>query len=388
MDKTKKNNPIVTALFVFLLIPFFSISSIRDAVSTSLYQVWQGAAAIFFFMLVITAAAEIKINWAVGLFGLYQAVILLSTFLNQGFSSGILVVTLAALLLFMLLQTRFYRMIVSAICWIVLLSAVINLPVMLPKLSDETANFFIGGKNALGIFLVPGCFLLMLHSLNEFSKIDKKTIAAVVFCLLSVFIAFSGTGAVVAAAAIALTVPAFKLKPPKKYYILALVLLYATFICFGESFFESTLWRTFTEFLGKESTLTSRTAIWSAAKEVISENWLFGSGRGTPITYVSTWGMTRTIREAHNFVLEILLEGGFFAFALYFSLLAKAVALLDLDDMKNRIVFIALCVLLINGLTESTLNNFFVIIMLGIACRYAAENRGKLLQNEQPLQKT
>ena len=39
-------------------------------------------------------------------------------------------------------------------------------------------------------------------------------------------------------------------------------------------------------------------------------------------------------------------------------------------------------VLLVNGLTESTLNSCFVTLMLGIACRYAAENRRNLKPNE------
>ena len=55
-----------------------------------------------------------------------------------------------------------------------------------------------------------------------------------------------------------------------------------------------------------------------------------------------------------------------------------------LTDLLTLLVFtvFALCVLLVNGLTESTLNSCFVTLMLGIACRYAAENRRNLKPNE------
>lgn len=79
------------------------------------------------------------------------------------------------------------------------------------------------------------------------------------------------------------------------------------------------------------------------------------------------------------------MEGGIVALTIYSTLFYKSVKYLDMNNMKNKIIFVALCVLLINGITESTLNNFFVTIVLGIAYRYAAENRGKKRLNEQQI---
>ena len=87
--------------------------------------------------------------------------------------------------------------------------------------------------------------------------------------------------------------------------------------------------------------------------------------------------------EAHNFILEILMEGGVVAFAIFSSLFYNIVNKLNMADIRNRIVFLTLCAILINGLTESTVNNFLVTIVLGVACRYAIENRGKNVLNEQ-----
>lgn len=385
MRMEKTNEKLITCFFVVLLIPFLSISGIRNAMGTTVYQLWQTASVLCLAFFVFTAAAEIKLNWAVGLFVLYQSVILLSSFIHQGFSAGILTVTAAAILLFMLLQSRYCYTIVRAACVIVILCTVINLPFMLPKLNDVNAEFFIGGKNALSMFFVPGSFLLLLNNLNTAVAINKKTFLIIGLCLVSIFLGSSGTGTVVAVLAVAFMALAAKVKPKKWVYILIILLFYALFILFFEDFFATKQWLAFTEWLGKDNTLTSRTTIWRIAKEIIGENWLFGSGRGTAISYLNTWGERQTIYEAHNFILEILMEGGAVALAIYATLFAKAVRHLDMDNAKNKIIFVALCILLINGLTESTLNHFFVIIILGIACRYAVENRGRNKFNEQQI---
>ena len=374
MSMTRNRSKILVCVLIILLIPFLSISSVRNSMGTTVYQIWQIVSVMFLFILMFTAASEIKLNWAVGLFLLYQSVILLSSFFNQGFSPGILTVIMAAILLFTVIQSSYYYEIVSAICVIVVLSAIINLPIMLPKLSNMDAEFFIGGKNALGMFLIPGAFLLLINSMNSKKKFSKRDFLAIGLCLISVFIGSSGTGVVVSVLAVVLMGLSAKIKPRKWIYILVILVFYAIVLLFSEDFFVTKYWLSFTELLGKDSTLTSRTTIWSIAKEIISENWFLGSGRGTEISYVNTWGERQIIYEAHNFFLEILMEGGIVALTIYSTLFYKSVKYLDMNNMKNKIIFVALCVLLINGITESTLNNFFVTIVLGIACRYAAEN--------------
>lgn len=385
MGMTHRKNRITTLILIALLIPFFSIVGVKNLVGEKAYQMWQIASVVLLFLLLFTAVSEIVINRAVVLFVLYQSVILFSCFIHNGFSPGILTVTTAAILLFMLLQSDYYYEMVSAICVIVVLSVVINLPVMLPRLNNHNALFFIGGKNALGIFLVPGSFLLMINSYEATGKIDVKTIVAVGLCLLTVFIAGSGTGMVVAVIAAGLMLLASKVKPKKEIYILVVLGFYLLFILFAEEFFTARFWIRLTDYLGKDSTLTSRTEIWHNAKDIISKHWLIGSGRGTIISFINSFGGLRATYEAHNFILEILVEGGFAGLTIYAILLGNTFSRLDMDDMRNRIVFVALCVLLINGLTESTVNNFHVTIILGIACRYAAQNRGKKRIHEQKI---
>lgn len=377
MVTNKKNNSGITALFIFILIPFFSISGIREVISPTVYQGWQVlSVGLLFFILCISRVLTIRINWAMGLFTLYHIVILGSTFLNQGLSGGIFVITMAYVFIFILLQTSYYQEIIASISLIVVFSAVINLWSMFKEGNELYSIFFIGGKNALSMFLIPGAFLLLIYALEKHGKVDVKTIIVIAICLISVYIGASGTGMVVATIAAAFMILALKTSPSKHIYIILILVFYMLFIFFADDFLATEYWLKFTDFLGKDNTLTSRTTIWEMSMDFISENWLFGSGRGTEFLYLDIWGERQRVQEAHNFILEILMEGGVVALTIYASLLYKTIKRLDVKDVRHKIIFMSLCVMLVNGLTESTLNNFFVTIILSIACRYACEERG------------
>ncbi len=380
MINTKRKLNLGTIIFfVFLITPFFSISGIKNAMSSSIYQAWQIISICFLLLMFFLKNTQIKIGWAIGLFSAYQIIILFSSVFNNGISPGIIAVIIASVLIFILLQTDYYYEIISAVSIIVVISLLINFPIMLQNRGSVNAEFFIGGKNALGIFLIPGIFLLLINSLEKNGKVGKFTLFFIAFSLITVFIGSSGTGIVVAFCALLFLLLAIKFKPKKAIYLGVIFTFYALFLLFSEDFFLTDYWLKFTDLLGKDSTLTARTTIWNIAEGLIKDNWLFGAGRGVELSYVNTWGERQTIYEAHNFILEILMEGGIVALLLFGTLFFKAVKNLNVDDAKHRTVFIALCVLLINGLTESTVNGFLVMILLSIACRYANEQKKKKL---------
>ena len=380
MINTKRKLNLGTIIFfVFLITPFFSISGIKNAMSSSIYQAWQIISICFLLLMFFLKNTQIKIGWAIGLFSAYQIIILFSSVFNNGISPGIIAVIIASVLIFILLQTDYYYEIISAVSIIVVLSLFINFPIMLQNRGSVNAEFYIGGKNALGIFLIPGIFILLVNSLEKNSNVGKFTLFFAAFSLITVFIGSSGTGIVVAFCALLFLLLAIKFKPKKAIYLGVIFTIYALFLLFSDDFFLTDYWLKFTDLLGKDSTLTARTTIWNIAEGLIKDNWLFGAGRGVELSYVNTWGERQTIYEAHNFILEILMEGGIVALLLFGTLFFKAVKNLDVDDAKHRTVFIALCVLLINGLTESTVNGFLVMILLSIACRYANEQKKKKL---------
>jgi O-antigen ligase len=225
----------------------------------------------------------------------------------------------------------------------------------------------------LGIFLVPGAFFLLLRSYESSAKVTKLAMIVAVICLSVVFIGSSGTGIIVAASAVLFLIISQKLKVRKFVFMGIILAVYAVFIFFPDDFFITEYWLKFTDYLGKDVSLTSRTLIWKEAEALVLDNWLFGAGRGVEITYMGSLGEWQMTHEAHNFVLEILMEGGVVALALFGALFFKAIKGLNMSNKTHKLVFIALCVIMINGLTESTVNNFFVVAMLGVACRFANE---------------
>ena len=217
--KTRTKNFMTTLVFVFLITPFLSMSGIKNIMSPSVYQAWQIASVGVMLFILIAKCAQIKINWAIGLFAIYQLVIGASSTLNNGVSPGIITVVVALILIFTLFQTDLYYKMMSAICVIVVTALVINSPIMLRNLNSKDVNFFIGGKNTLGIFLTPGFFLLMLNSLEKHQKLTKFTLALVGLSLLTIFIGGSGTGIVVALCAIIFLLRTRKVKPKKTLYL-------------------------------------------------------------------------------------------------------------------------------------------------------------------------
>lgn len=374
MQNNKYINIGMVTIFTIILIPFLSIFGIRETISDTAYKGWQIFALLFLLFIICTVyMRSTKINWLISLFVAYHLTILCSTFLKQGFSSGILVVTTAHILIFILLQTPYFSSMLVSISIIIILSLFVNMWTLFREMGVENANYFIGGKNALSMFLVPGAFLLLANALNRYGKIKKNTIFLAVMCFASIFVGASVTGMIVATIAVVFMILSRKNNVNKNVYIIVILIAYILFIIFSEFFFATQSWIRFTTFLGKDSTLTSRTIIWNLSKEIISENWLFGAGRGVSFSYKNAWNGITTMEEAHNFILEILMEGGVVALTIYVTLLYKIIRRLNIKNVRHKIIFIALCAIMINGLTESIVNNLFVTITLGVACRYANE---------------
>jgi O-antigen ligase len=85
--------------------------------------------------------------------------------------------------------------------------------------------------------------------------------------------------------------------------------------------FSESLGVSFTSFLGRDSTFTGRTTIWSAVSDVASRNPLFGVGYG------GYWGLedevtsTIGVKEGHNGYLDVYLDAGIVGIVLLFTFL-------------------------------------------------------------------
>ena len=177
----------------------------------------------------------------------------------------------------------------------------------------------------------------------------------------------SAAGIVTVLAMIGSLLLARRVKLKVSYVVLTMVLAYVILAFFAEVFVDSNWWFRVTQWLGKDVTLTSRFSIWDRVLEIIGENWLTGVGRGAEIKYINAWGRSRIIGEAHNFLLELLLEGGVLGLVLFCGYFWLAVRKLDMNSKLHRVVLMANMVILVNGLVESVNNKMVVSIFIALA---------------------
>ena len=99
-------------------------------------------------------------------------------------------------------------------------------------------------------------------------------------------------------------------------------------------------------------------------------HWIFGLGREAVNNFQNNWGMMTIATEAHNAVLELFLDGGIIGFVLYAAAFVTAVKKIDIKTIEGRIIFFAITLIMINGLTESVTKIFTTTLILAIANYY------------------
>lgn len=121
-----------------------------------------------------------------------------------------------------------------------------------------------------------------------------------------------------------------------------------------------------------KSSYTGRNLLWNNAIELIKCSPLIGYGRITN-GYIKIWG---DFFSSHNFILEMILQGGFVAFFLWLSILFNAFSKLKyINDTKiKRIMILSIFVVLIGLSMEAQVHSpyLFVIISL-LFCQFLDE---------------
>lgn len=364
--KEQKRQHALTVLYIFLLVPFLGIVGIKSWVGDTVYQGWQATSMLLLFAMCLLRLKQLRLCVFNIFFMLYQFVVFTSTLWNHGFSFGIAVVSIAAILIVFLMQIDMMH-IIRALTIVGVLSLLINVGYMISLGKNYYGNYFIGGKNAFSVFLVPTIFFIILTNHLQYGCVGKFSFLCAALSLFTIVWGDSATGTVVAIAVIALWIIYRKRKPNVKFVLVAIAVVYTVLLLFMDFVINSTIWLRVTEWLGKESTLTSRTAIWDSAKSLVKNNWLFGTGRGTLIFFYNSYGQRGVMTEAHNFVLEILMEGGVVALLMYLVAFWDAIRTLKMENILHKIVFLAIVAVLVNGFAEATNNYLLVTVMLAVA---------------------
>ena len=365
------NNGGLMVIYMIILLPFLSISGVAKLLDAGQYQAYQSTAFVLLAGLVILKARHLRLNKFTLLYIAYQLWVLLVSTKNNGLNLGLWVVVFSGIFIVMLMQVDM-PVIVRALTWLTVSAVIINLVYMFYLGSYGQQEYFVGGKNSFSIFMVPSAFLLIINTLLRKKTLNTGTylyVALVTFCILW---GGSATGMVTAVAMIAGLFWITRKNPKIKTVMTVMIIMNVLLVFFTKVLIDSGLWRGFTSMLGKDISLTSRTGIWESVVKMLRNNWLMGCGRGTRIVFVGQWSKRSVVSETHNFLLEILFNGGVIGLMLYALFFREAIRKLNVKYMHHRMVYLAILVVLVNGLAESVTNKTIVNLFIGMAYAMAA----------------
>jgi hypothetical protein len=203
--KDKKLTSVIsTILLVLALISLLGVNGIKSLVGEDVEKALIIMGVIILACFFFTFAKDIKVDLLSVLFIVYQLIILFSTLFSGEFTYGIGISILSFILIFLLIQSNLYGQILTILSILVFATDVINLPFIFISGLKTADNYFIGGKNALNIFLVPAMFIMLLKGFEKKSKFTIMAIIGVVISLITMFLASGATGKVVALASVVL----------------------------------------------------------------------------------------------------------------------------------------------------------------------------------------
>ena len=367
--KTHKNTS-RCILYAIIILPFLSLSAIRGIVSTSSYQQWQILSVALLFCAVASIGGNIKLDSFIVCLTAYETLTVTVSAFRHGFSPGIMVVSVAFVLLTVLVNVD-SKAALKTLAIISLFIIIANAISLIGSPIDENKEYFIGGKNSFSMTIIPAMAFYIAYITDKYGKLRFIDKLVLLCAILEILYGKSGTGVICIFIAVILLVTNKAIKN-KKALVLTIVILNVLFLFAFTFVSETKIWGDITSWLDKSSTLTARTTIWSLAKDNIAKHWLIGNGRGTELSYVNLWGERQNIFEAHNIFLQVLMCNGVVGLILYGKYLLKAVSKIDVNNYQQKIIFITIFVCLINGLTESNCDS--TLFRLLIAFAYYANN--------------
>ena len=375
-------------VYAISLTPFFLFSGVESALGETLRQAWQlGGLVLFLFVLIQDGV--LVFDPCNVYFALYQIEVFVVTTIKSEFRPGILITVVANILIAFLIRNDRINFL-YAISKVMIIALLLNTVTMAVQgTGGYHKSYFIGGKNALSIMLVPGIFILyllqeelsLMAETNNYGKYLKdsarhKRMMFYMFSavsILSMMYGKSGTGTVMGVVTLITLLFINRIKVNKKFILAAILAVYAV-ILFGDVVFKSELWISFTSMLGKDPTLTYRTEVWAGAMQIFKKSVFLGQGRIFRISYKDEFGLSYSVRETHNFILQILCEGGLIGLFLYAKAFVSSIGSLDTHKKLQKIVFIAFMLILFNGFTETVNNKLFTILLPAIANSYLVDD--------------
>lgn len=367
-------------ILYFLIIPFFKPFSLKYLTVISFLDIAFDVCkiisiSIIFILLIKYVVSSKKFSKGFLLIILYEITFLTSTVFNGGNLTRCCIQIITSIAfggLIMMSVNRDFAACFNVLLRVVTILVYANffLLVMYPDgLTKDsyfnTSYYFIADKNSSGVYILFFLLLILINSFVKYSKISFWTLFGLIIAVVTEIVMSSSSG-LIACSVVVIFALLTKLKEIRKLgnirllvgIVIVIFLIIVVFRTTG--IFDWFLMK----FFGKGSDFSGRTVIWSEVIAKVKGKPIFGYGLPADGD-VYIWGK---YYNAHNMILEILLNGGLILLLCFISIIVFAVK--NLTREKSIISYhisIALFAMLVDGLMESNAQSFILLSVLMLA---------------------
>lgn len=372
-------------ILLFLLIPFFKPVYFQYNSGSmwveNLFVVWKiVSAAVILAMLFIYMWSYSVIPKITLFIFFFEASILLSTIYHQGYMQravidGISMIAYAALLFLTIKYSC--REMLKALDFLLTLLMLVNLASILIFPAGMPADFYINTENSLffmtvdngsALFLGFCSMIIIIDGMVNKKKISGRRWLLLGLCLLSAVLSQSVTAVITMLVIIFLGIFVLvsdlsRLQNPRVFIAIYIALIIYLF-SMQENVISDFI---MTNLFHRTGNFTGRYVLWEAAFNMIRIHPWLGYGR-IEHDYIVAWG---GYFSSHNYILEILLQGGILALLLFVFIVAVAVGRL----YRMRHCRISTCLtfflitILIAAMMESAVHSVYIFGVI-IFCYY------------------
>ena len=315
-----KKSTLYGILYLFLLAPFFKppYFAATNEFINNIYNIAQIISAMITAFLVIKKRHMSKIVFCIILF---EAVIILSTYLNDGHLKDTILDAIQTISLCTLVDYGLHynkKSLIKGLVFLFEILLTINLLTIfiypdgmyINPVNNYKSNWFLGFDNQHVIYILLGITSSVVYSYMCFQKLIPRTYYLIVVSTITIFTRWAATGLVGIALLLLYLIlrkiiNKFKFFNIKNYTLISLGLFLGIVIFRIQERFSYLI----VDVLKKDLTFSGRTKIWDRAIYLINQHPYIGNGHISDymkqIKY-KIWGAV----HAHNQILEITYLGG------------------------------------------------------------------------------
>lgn len=375
-------------VLLFLLIPFFKPICFQYYeklnVLETVFVVWKMISALISIcLLMVYVLNRSKISKLMVWVFLFELSIVFSTGINHGYMmrsiiDAVSIVSYVALLYLAMKYNK--KGLIHLLNKYMGILMIINLVVMVffpgglhadLYTNNENALYFMVTDNGSALFLIFCILIFVVDGIIAAHGISTKNKLLIAGCFFSAVLSHSATAIFSVILLIVSIILIFKSNITKIVNPVVLFVIYL--LCFiylitmqdnGVSEFI------LVNIFSRSSNFSGRYVLWKTALQMIRLHPWIGYGRIVH-DYIPAWG---GYFSSHNYVLEVLLQGGLLAFALFAGLILTSIKRLFLmhhSKVTNCLIF-ALWVIMIAALMESAVHSVYIfgVIFFCYHCKY------------------